>query len=118
MIDDPVGAFPVHGMNGIWGTLSIGIFGQKALGLAADGLLYGGGFHQLGVQELGVTAASLFAIAVMGLVFYMIKITVGLRVTKDEEIKGLDIGDGKIFVIELAKCIRIRTGESGNEAIG
>ena len=93
MIDDPVGAFPVHGMNGIWGTLSIGIFGQKALGLAADGLLYGGGFHQLGVQALGVTAASLFAIAVMGLVFYMIKITVGLRVTKDEEIKGLDIGE-------------------------
>jgi len=92
-IDDPVGAFPVHGMNGIWGTLSVGIFGQKALGLASDGLIYGGGFKQLGIQSLGAASATIFAVAIMGLVFYVIKITIGLRVSKEEEARGLDIGE-------------------------
>lgn len=92
-IDDPVGAFPVHGVNGIWGTLSIGIFGQKALGLAGDGLIYGGGFAQLGTQLLGVAAAGLFVALSMGLVFKMIDLFIGLRVSRDEELKGLDIGE-------------------------
>ena len=92
-IDDPVGAVPVHGMNGVWGTIAVGIFGRKALGLASDGLLYGGGLKQLAVQTLGAVTASFFAVVVMGFVFYMIKITMGLRVTKDEEIRGLDIGE-------------------------
>lgn len=92
-IDDPVGAFPVHGMNGIWGTLSVGIFGQKALGLAGDGLIYGGGFKQLGIQTLGAASATIFAVAIMGLVFYVIKVTIGLRVSKEEEARGLDIGE-------------------------
>ncbi|MCD4779626.1 MAG: ammonium transporter, partial [Candidatus Omnitrophica bacterium] len=51
-IDDPVGAVPVHMMNGIWGTLAVGVFGRKSLGLARDGLLHGGGFTQLGIQAL------------------------------------------------------------------
>ena len=59
-IDDPVGAFPVHGVNGIWGTLSIGLFGQSALGLSRDGLFYGGGLAQLGVQLLGCRDGSDF----------------------------------------------------------
>jgi len=92
-VDDPVGAFPVHGVNGIWGTLSIGIFGQKALGLAGDGLLYGGGFAQLGPQLLGVAAAGLFVALSMGFVFKMIDLFIGLRVSRDEELKGLDIGE-------------------------
>lgn len=92
-VDDPVGAFPVHGVNGIWGTLSIGIFGQKALGLAGDGLLYGGGFTQLGTQLLGVAAAGLFVAFSMGFVFKMIDLFIGLRVSRDEELKGLDIGE-------------------------
>ncbi len=92
-VDDPVGAIPVHGMNGIWGTLAVGIWGQKALGLSRDGLLHGGGLAQLGVQLLGVVCVSLFAIVVMGIVFYTIKATVGLRVSKEEESRGLDIGE-------------------------
>jgi ammonium transporter, Amt family len=92
-IDDPVGAFPVHGINGVWGTLSIGLFGQKALGLANDGLFYGGGFTQLGIQALGVGAVILFIVAAMGGVFKLIEITIGLRVSREEELKGLDIGE-------------------------
>ncbi|MFH1753657.1 MAG: ammonium transporter [Candidatus Omnitrophota bacterium] len=92
-IDDPVGAVPVHGLNGIWGTLAIGIFGKKALGLASDGLLYGGGFTQLGVQALGVTAVILFILVTMGAIFLLIDKTIGLRVSREEELKGLDIGE-------------------------
>ncbi|MFH1479499.1 MAG: ammonium transporter [Candidatus Omnitrophota bacterium] len=92
-IDDPVGAFPVHGINGIWGTLSIGLFGQKALGLANNGLFYGGGFTQLGIQALGVLSVALFIVASMSIIFKLIDKTVGLRVSKEEELKGLDIGE-------------------------
>ncbi|MFO8008109.1 MAG: ammonium transporter [Candidatus Brocadiia bacterium] len=92
-VDDPVGAVPVHGMNGLWGTLAVGIWGRQSLGLAREGLLHGGGLTQLGVQALGVLAVSLFAMASMGLVFYLIKQTIGLRVTREEEYRGLDIGE-------------------------
>ena len=92
-IDDPVGAVPVHGMNGIWGTVSIGLFGQKALGVAGDGLFYGGGLGQLGVQALGVFAVVGFVVVTMGIVFFAIKKTVGLRVGRSEELRGLDIGE-------------------------
>jgi len=92
-IDDPVGAFPVHGINGIWGTLAIGLFGQKVLGLANNGLFYGGGFTQLGIQALGALAVAAFVITAMGIIFKLIDITIGLRVSRDEELKGLDIGE-------------------------
>lgn len=92
-VDDPVGAFPVHGMNGTWGTLAVGLFGQKALGLANNGLFYGGGFTQLGVQALGALSVALFVIITMGIIFKLIDITIGLRVSRDEELKGLDIGE-------------------------
>ena len=92
-IDDPVGAVPVHGMNGIWGTLAVGLFGQQSLGLKYDGLFYGGGPAQLGVQALGVGCVCLFVIATMGGVFLAIKKTVGLRVGRNEELRGLDIGE-------------------------
>ena len=92
-VDDPVGAVPVHGMNGIWGTLAVGLWGQESLGLARNGLFAGGGLTQLGVQALGVFAVTVFAMASMGIVFYAIKRTVGLRVGKDEELRGLDIGE-------------------------
>ncbi|MBL7071903.1 MAG: ammonium transporter [Candidatus Omnitrophica bacterium] len=92
-IDDPVGAVPVHGLNGIWGTLAIGLFGKKALGVASNGLFYGGGFKQLGIQALGVSAVVLFVIVSMGLVFKLIDRFIGLRVSRDEELKGLDIGE-------------------------
>ena len=92
-IDDPVGAVPVHGMNGLWGTISVGLFGQKELGLARDGLFHGGGFAQLGVQILGGLCVSLFVFGSMWLVFYAIKKTYGLRVDKQDELRGLDIGE-------------------------
>jgi Amt family ammonium transporter len=92
-VDDPVGAVPVHGMNGIWGTVAVGLFGRKALGVANDGLLFGGGLKQLGVQLLGTLAVTAFVIVAMGLVFFAIKKTVGLRVSKAEELRGLDIGE-------------------------
>lgn len=92
-IDDPVGAFPVHGINGIWGTLSIGLFGQKALGIASDGLFYGGGLMQLGVQALGIVSVIGFVGASMFVIFKLLDITIGLRVSKEEEHRGLDIGE-------------------------
>ena len=92
-IDDPVGAFPVHGLNGIWGTLAVGVFGQKAMGLAHDGLFYGGGFTQLGVQALGVFSVIIFVVAAMYIIFKTIDATIGLRVSREEELRGLDIGE-------------------------
>jgi Amt family ammonium transporter len=92
-IDDPVGAFPVHGMNGIWGTISIGIFGQKALGLANDGFLYGGNPMQLGIQLVGIVAVVAFVAVGMGIVFKLIDVTIGLRVSAEEELRGLDISE-------------------------
>jgi Amt family ammonium transporter len=92
-IDDPVGAFPVHGLNGLWGTLAIGIFGQKALGLSFDGFFYGGGLTQFGIQLIGVFAAVLFVVVSMSIVFKLIDLTIGLRVSRDEELRGLDIGE-------------------------
>ncbi|MBD3181692.1 ammonium transporter [Candidatus Poribacteria bacterium] len=92
-IDDPVGAVPVHGLNGIWGTISIGLFGRKNLALANDGLFYGGGFKQLGVQFLGVISVVAFVLVTMGIIFKIIDVTVGLRVTPQEEMEGLDTGE-------------------------
>ena len=94
-IDDPVGAFPVHGMNGIWGTLAVGLFATPELsgGLGGPGLFYGGGLKQLAVQALGVASVVAFVVVGMGLVFLVIKKTIGLRVSKEEELRGLDIGE-------------------------
>jgi Amt family ammonium transporter len=98
-VDDPVGAVPVHGMNGIWGTLAVGLFARRELLDAAGmtgssaGLLCGGGLRQLGVQALGLAAAGLFAAVSMAVVFMVVKWATGLRVTKEEELRGLDIGE-------------------------
>ena len=94
-VDDPVGAVPVHGMNGIWGTLAVGLFAKADL-IAEPmrpGLFYGGGFAQLGIQALGALTVSVFAVAAMGLVFLAIKKTIGLRVSTAEELRGLDLGE-------------------------
>jgi len=92
-IDDPVGAVPVHGINGIWGTLAVGFFGKESLGLAHNGLFYGGGLRQLGVQALGSVSVILFIVITMGIVFKLIDVIIGLRVSREEELKGLDIGE-------------------------
>lgn len=92
-IDDPVGAVPVHGMCGVWGTLCVGIFGQKALGLANNGFVYSGNPMQLGIQVTGSFAALAFVVVSMTLVFRLIELTIGLRVSREEELRGLDIGE-------------------------
>ncbi len=92
-VDDPVGAIPVHGMNGVWGTLAVGLWGQKSMGLGNEGLFHGGGLTQLGIQALGVLAVGLFVMASMGAVFLAIKHTMGLRVSAEEELRGLDLGE-------------------------
>ncbi|MDR2046502.1 MAG: ammonium transporter [Clostridiales bacterium] len=89
-IDDPVGAVAVHGVNGIFGTLMVGLFSTGGAGGGA-GLFYGGGLGLLGVQALGVTAIAAWTVATMTLTFFLIKKLHGLRVSKEEEIKGLDI---------------------------
>jgi len=86
-VDDPVGAVSVHGVNGLWGTLSYGLFALDG------GLFYGGGFKQLGIQLLGAGTAFVWAFGIGLIMFGLIKATVGLRVTEEEELKGLDIGE-------------------------
>ena len=90
-IDDPVGAVGVHFANGIWGTIAVGLLANPSAPAGLKGLFYTGDFYQLGVQVLGVVAICAFTTAVMTLTFYIIKKTVGLRVSKEEEIKGLDV---------------------------
>jgi Amt family ammonium transporter len=93
-IDDPVGAVSVHGVCGTWGTLSIGIFAKwddAFLGREDAGLIYGGGFDQLITQATFVGVHAVWVLGAAGLLFLAIKKTIGLRVTEEEEIAGLDI---------------------------
>ena len=105
-IDDPVGAVAVHCLNGIWGTIAVGLFATDtapafargygdgvtfgANQIAAKGLFYGGGFKQLGLQLLGMLCIVAFTFVTITITFYIIKALVGLRVTEEEEIIGLD----------------------------
>jgi Amt family ammonium transporter len=96
-VDDPVGAVSVHAVCGAFGTLAVGLFASPRLidaaGVGSPGLFYGGGMSQLGVQALGVVAVAAWALAASAIVFAAIKATVGLRVSAEEEIEGLDIGE-------------------------
>lgn len=91
-IDDPVGAVAVHCVNGIWGTLAVGLFACKSVPGNEDfaGLFYGGGFSLLGKQAIGVITVALWTIVTMTIVFAILKKTNGLRVSEEEELKGLD----------------------------
>ena len=98
-VDDPVGAVAVHAFNGIWGTIAVGLFATSsapeysianASGETITGLFYGGGFELLGLQLLGVLSVAAWTAVAMTIVFFVIKKTVGLRVTREEEIEGLD----------------------------
>ncbi|MBM9547244.1 ammonium transporter [Leptospira sp. 201903074] len=84
-IDDPVGAVSVHGVCGAWGTLAVGLFSLDT------GLFYGSGFAQFAAQAIGVVTAFLWAFPTSFAVFYLIKKTIGLRVSEEEELLGLDI---------------------------
>lgn len=83
-VDDPVGAVAVHGCNGIWGALAVGLFDYK------DGVFYGGGVHLFGIQCLGVVAIAAYTAVVMTVIFVVMNKIWGLRVTPEEELQGLD----------------------------
>ncbi|MBK1856806.1 ammonium transporter [Cerasicoccus arenae] len=100
-IDDPVGAVSVHGVCGAWGTLSIGLFGSASIDAVfwdsetciQNGLFYGGGVAQLGIQLLGVASVFAFTFVSGYCLFWMIEKAVGLRVSAEEEMEGLDLGE-------------------------
>ncbi|MCQ2426773.1 MAG: ammonium transporter [Clostridia bacterium] len=89
-IDDPVGAVAVHFANGVWGTIAVGLLSNPNAPAGLKGLLYTGDFRLLGVQVLGIVCILAWTGIMMFLVFMLIKKTVGLRVSAEEEIKGLD----------------------------
>lgn len=92
-IDDPVGAFPVHGISGSIGTLAVGLFAQPdAIREGTAGLFYGGGFGLLGVQALGLVTVCIWGFAITWGVMKLINLIVPLRVSSDEELVGLDVG--------------------------
>lgn len=90
-IDDPVGAVGVHLANGVWGTIAVGLLATPSAPAGLEGLFYTGSARLLGVQVLGIVAVLAWTIVTMTLAFFIIKKTVGLRVSAEEEIKGLDV---------------------------
>ena len=98
-IDDPVGAVAVHCMNGIWGTLAVGLFATdtapgysiaNSSGKTLVGLFYGGGFELMGLQLLGFISVAAWTVVTITITFFIIKAAIGLRVSREEEITGLD----------------------------
>jgi Amt family ammonium transporter len=96
-IDDPIGAISAHGMAGIWGTLSLGFLAlpsqADSLATGSGGLFYGGGFHQLGVQILGLAAVGAFTFTASFAVLWLMKVTFGIRTDPEDETAGLDVSE-------------------------
>ncbi|MGF1569843.1 MAG: ammonium transporter [Nodosilinea sp.] len=98
-IDDPVGAISVHLVNGVWGTLAVGLFAngnnftQAGAEDAYRGLFYGGGVAQLGAQIIGILSIGLFTVVLSSIFWQILRSVFGLRVTAEEEMKGLDISE-------------------------
>ncbi|MCR5690582.1 MAG: ammonium transporter [Clostridiales bacterium] len=98
-VDDPVGAVAVHMFNGIWGTIAVGLFSTNTVpgysiadsnGVEMTGLFYGGGFKLLGIQLIGMLATAAWTAVTITATFFIIKKTVGIRVSEEEELTGLD----------------------------
>jgi Amt family ammonium transporter len=96
-IDDPIGAIAAHGMAGVWGTLALGFLTvpsqAESLATGSAGLLYGGGFHQLGVQALGLLAVGAFTFSTSFAVLWVMKVTIGIRSDEEAETAGLDVSE-------------------------
>lgn len=100
-IDDPVGAVSVHGVCGAFGTIAVGLFGQRSIDLQywdestaiKDGLFFGGGFSQLLTQLTGVVVVFIFVFAAMYVIFLIIKAVIGLRASDAEQLEGMDLGE-------------------------
>ena len=127
-IDDPVGAVAVHFFNGIWGTIAVGLFsngnGQNGgvaavngTGEHAVGLFYGGGFAQLGVQLLGMIAVLAWTAVTITLTFLIIKKTIGLRVSRHEEVVGLDATEHGLpsSYADFVPAMHVELSTSGKE---
>jgi ammonium transporter, Amt family len=101
VLDDPVGALSAHGLAGVWGTLSCGIFTSPRLAdlnaIGDPGLWYTGSFHQLGAQALGIGTAFACVFVISYAVFSLIKATIGLRVSAEDEEAGLDISETGMY---------------------
>lgn len=115
-IDDPVGAVSVHGVNGALGTLLVGLFSTET------GFLYGAGIKQLLVQALGVGSVFFWTTITTGILFLIIKYTVGLRVPPDEELEGLDVGEHGIvaygdFVLKGVEYLEGVESEHGSRRL-
>jgi ammonium transporter, Amt family len=96
-IDDPIGAISAHGMAGVWGTLSLGFLAlpsqAKSLATGSGGLFYGGGFHQLGVQLVGLVTVGVFTFAMSFGALWLMKVTFGIRTEPEDETAGLDVSE-------------------------
>ncbi|MGE0825795.1 MAG: ammonium transporter [Candidatus Binatia bacterium] len=95
-LDDPVGALSVHLVNGVWGTLAVGLFSDPTAAPVAGpeaGLFFGGGITQLWAQFVGVLTVGAYTFGISFLAWAILKVTMGLRVTEEEEFEGLDIGE-------------------------
>ncbi len=116
-IDDPVGAVAVHGCNGIWGTLAVGLFATGNGQNGITGLFYGGGFKQLGIQALGAAAVIAWTAAVISITFFIIKKTIGLRVSRHEEVVGLDATEHGLpsSYADFIPTMHVETSTSGKE---
>ena len=120
-VDDPVGAVAVHAFSGLWGTVAVGLFAAPAAGEltgmgAVAGLFYGGGFAQLGVQLVGALAVGAWAFATVYGVFKATDAAIGLRVSAQEELEGLDLTEhGTISYPEFGD--RVVTAEPGRRVM-
>ena len=125
-VDDPVGAVAVHMFNGIWGTLAVGLFAtETAPGFAVagieEGLFYGGGFKQLGIQFAGMFVTAAWTAVTIFIAFTLIKKTVGLRVNEEEEITGLDATEHGLpsayagfSIMDIANTMTMSVNENTN----
>lgn len=119
-IDDPVGAVAVHMMNGIWGTLAVGLFATtSAPDSEINGLFYGGGLHQLGLQALAVISVAAWTAVAITITFLVIKHTIGLRASVEEETRGLDVTEHGLvssYADFMPNSISVFTGETSEES--
>lgn len=115
-VDDPVGATSVHLGCGVFGTICVGLFAKEGVTTLStqNGLFYGGGFKLLGIQLLGIIAVGIFVFAASLLVWFIIKKTIGIRVSREEEIAGLDIGEhGNIAYPDFAPVTTMTASSTG-----
>lgn len=119
-VDDPVGATSVHLCCGVFGTICVGLFAKEGVTSLStkNGLFYGGGFELLGVELLGIFAVGAFVFGSSLLVWYIIKKTIGIRVSREEEIAGLDIGEhGNIAYPDFASVGTATELENGIQSV-